>query len=69
VRSFGREFGLPPHRYLVGRRVEAARRRLLDGEPIASVAAAVGFHDQPHLHQHFTRLVGTTPRRFAAAGG
>ena len=64
VRSFGREFGLPPHRYLVGRRVEAARRRLLDGEPIADVAAAVGFHDQSHLHRHFTRLVGTTPRRF-----
>jgi AraC-like DNA-binding protein len=66
VRCFGREFGLPPHRYLVGRRVEAARRRLLDGEPIAAVAAAVGFHDQPHLHRHFTRLVRTTPRRFAA---
>ena len=66
VRSFGREFGLPPHRYLVGRRVEAARRRLLDGEPVADVAAAVGFHDQSHLHRHFTRIVGTTPRRFAA---
>jgi AraC-like DNA-binding protein len=65
VRSFGREFGLPPHRYLVGRRVEAARRLLLDGEPVADVAAAVGFHDQSHLHRHFTRLVGTTPRRFA----
>ena len=35
------------------------------GEPIADVASAVGFHDQSHLHRHFTRLVGTTPRRFA----
>jgi len=68
VRSFGKEFGLPPHRYLVGRRVEAARRRLLDGEPIADVATGVGFHDQAHLHRHFTRLVGTTPRRFARMG-
>jgi len=65
VRSFTAAFGLPPHRYLTGRRVEAARRRLLDGEPIATVATAVGFHDQAHLHRHFTRLVGTTPRRFA----
>ena len=65
ARSFKQAFGLPPHRYLVGRRVEAARRRLLDGEPIADVAAAVGFHDQSHLHRHFTRLVGTTPWRFA----
>jgi AraC-like DNA-binding protein len=65
VRSFTAAFGLPPHRYLTGRRVEAARRRLLDGEPIAAVATAVGFHDQAHLHRHFTRLVGTTPLRFA----
>jgi AraC-like DNA-binding protein len=65
VRHFGAAFGLPPHRYLTGRRVELARRRLLAGEPVADVAAAVGFHDQAHLHRHFTRLVGTTPRAFS----
>ena len=65
VRTFTAAYGLPPHRWLTGRRVELARRRLLAGEPIASVAAAVGFHDQAHLHRHFTRLVGTTPGRFA----
>lgn len=68
VRRFGATFGLPPHRYLVGRRVEAARRRLLAGQPIAEVAVEVGFHDQAHLHRHFTRLVGTTPARFARRG-
>jgi AraC-like DNA-binding protein len=65
VRCFTQAYGLPPHRYLTGRRVEAARRRLLDGEPPADVAVAVGFHDQAHLHRHFTRLVGTTPGRYA----
>ncbi|HEY0811826.1 MAG TPA: AraC family transcriptional regulator [Pseudonocardia sp.] len=65
VRRFTAAFGLPPHRYLTGRRVEAARGRLLAGQPIADVAAAVGFHDQAHLHRHFARLVGTTPARFA----
>ncbi|HZG92018.1 MAG TPA: AraC family transcriptional regulator [Pseudonocardia sp.] len=64
VRRFTTTYGLPPHRYLVGRRVEAARRRLLAGQPIAAVAVAVGFHDQAHLHRHFTRLVGTTPRAY-----
>lgn len=64
VRAFARRYGLPPHRWLTGRRVELARRRLLAGEPIADVAVAVGFHDQAHLHRHFTRLVGTTPGRF-----
>ncbi len=68
VRSFTRAYGLPPHRYLTGRRIEAARRRLLDGEPVAQVAAGVGFHDQAHLHRHFTRLVGTTPGRYARGG-
>lgn len=65
LRAFTAAFGLPPHRYLTGRRIEAARRRLLDGEPIAQVAVAVGFHDQAHLHRHFVRHVGTTPSRYA----
>ena len=68
VRSFTRAYGLPPHRYLTGRRVEAARRRLLAGEPVAEVAVGVGFHDQAHLHRHFIRLVGTTPGRYARGG-
>lgn len=66
VRSFTGMYGLPPHRYLTGRRVESARRRLLTGEPIAAVAVEVGFHDQAHLTRHFRRLVGTTPAAFAA---
>jgi AraC-like DNA-binding protein len=68
VRRFTAAFGLPPHRYLTGRRIEAARGRLLAGQAAADVAAAVGFHDQAHLHRHFTRLVGTTPARFAREG-
>ena len=31
VRAFGAEFGIPPHRYLTGRRLDDARRRLLAG--------------------------------------
>jgi AraC-like DNA-binding protein len=49
VRSFTHRFGISPHRYLVGRRIEAARRRLLDGLPVARVAADVRFHDQAHF--------------------
>ncbi len=67
VRCFTRAFGIAPHRYLVGRRIDAARRRLLDGEPVAQVAAGVGFHDQAHLTRHFKRHVGTTPARYASS--
>jgi AraC-like DNA-binding protein len=65
ARSFTRTFGISPHAYVVGRRIDAARTRLLDGQPIASVAADVGFFDQAHLTRHFKRHVGMTPGRFA----
>jgi AraC-like DNA-binding protein len=65
VRSFTRTFGIAPHRYVVGRRIEAARGRLLAGEPIALVAAAVGFYDQAHFTRQFKRHVGVPPGRYA----
>jgi AraC-like DNA-binding protein len=68
VRAFTRAFGIAPHQYVVGRRIESARKRLLDGEPAARTAVEVGFHDQAHLTRHFRRHVGATPARFAASG-
>lgn len=67
VRAFTREYGLPPHRYLTGRRLDRARRLLLDGMPPAAVATEAGFYDQSHLTRHFLRLLGTTPSRYARA--
>jgi len=61
VRSFTAAFGLPPHLYLTGRRVDRARKLLLTGQPAAEVAAAAGFHDQPHMIRHFRRHLGATP--------
>jgi AraC-like DNA-binding protein len=63
ARAFRDTFGLPPHEYVVTRRLEAARARILDGEPIVDVAAATGFADQAHLTNRFRRLFGTTPAR------
>jgi AraC-like DNA-binding protein len=68
VRVFTAAYGMPPHAYLVARRVDDARGRLLDGQAPADVAAAAGFHDQAHLTRHFRRHVGTTPARYAASG-
>lgn len=67
VRAFTREFGLPPHRYLTGRRVDLARRLLLAGQPAAEVATAVGLYDQAHLTRHFSKMLGTTPTRYQRA--
>ena len=68
VRAFSRRYGLPPHRYLTGRRVDRARRLLLDGLPAAEVAVAVGFTDQSHLTRHFRRMLATTPVAYARSG-
>jgi AraC-like DNA-binding protein len=57
--------GIPPHRYLTGRRVELARRLLLAGHRPAEVAQAAGFSDQAHLTRHFIRMLGTSPGRYA----
>ena len=65
VRAFSREFGMPPHRYLTGRRVDLARRYLLEGRPAAEVATLAGFYDQSHLTRHFRRMLGVTPSSFA----
>ncbi|MFG3250932.1 helix-turn-helix domain-containing protein [Streptomyces sp. NPDC048187] len=64
IRCFKQTYGLPPHAYLTGKRIEHARRLLLDGHRPAEVAATVGLHDQAHLNRHFTRHVGTTPARY-----
>ena len=68
VRMFTREFGISPHRYLTGRRVDLARRLLLDGMAPSLAAAAVGFCDQPHLSRHFEQVLGTSPGRYVRSG-
>jgi AraC-like DNA-binding protein len=68
ARAFTKELGISPHAYLIGRRLDAARTRILEGQPLADVATDVGFYDQAHLTRRFKRFLGTTPGAFAAAG-
>lgn len=66
VRTFSRAYGIAPHQYLIARRVDRARRMLLDGVPPRTAAVAAGFYDQSHLTRHFKRIVGVAPGRYAA---
>ncbi|AWT44021.1 MULTISPECIES: helix-turn-helix transcriptional regulator [Streptomyces] len=68
VRAFSGAYGIAPHQYLTSRRVDRARRLLLDGMPPGETAAATGFYDQAHLTRHFRRLVGVTPGRYRGGG-
>jgi AraC-like DNA-binding protein len=65
ARAFAAAFGIPPHAYVIGRRLDAARDRILRGQPLADVAADLGFVDQAHLTRRFKQFLGTTPGRFA----
>lgn len=69
VRAFSGAYGIAPHQYLTARRVDRARRLLLDGRPAGEVATAAGFYDQAHLTRHFRRLVGVTPGRYGTGAG
>ncbi|MET8679598.1 AraC family transcriptional regulator [Streptomyces sp. NPDC004647] len=69
VRSFKRQYGVSPHAYVTGARIELARKQLLQGRSPARVATEVGFHDQAHLTRHFKRHVSVPPAQYAAGRG
>ena len=61
-RAFKHVIGLPPHQYVLRRRVQLARQLLVDTSlSISEVAHQVGFYDQSHFTYHFKRLIGVTP--------
>lgn len=62
VRAFKATTGLPPHRWLLRRRVERAKE-LLQGtdDRLSDIALACGFADQSHLTRVFLALAGSTP--------
>jgi AraC family transcriptional regulator len=66
ARQFKAATGLPPHQYVILRRVERAKQLLQAGTALslAEVALRAGFSDQSQFSRHFKRLVGVTPGRF-----
>lgn len=63
ARQFRRLYGTSPYRYLLMRRLEAARRMIAAGRALAEIAQATGFSDQPHFTRHFRATYGITPAR------
>jgi len=62
ARAFQQSLGMPPHRYLLRRRLEHVEQMLRDTRlPLSHIALAVGFSDQSHLNRHFRRLTGMSP--------
>ena len=69
ARAFQQSVGIPPHRYLLKRRLEHVERMLKDTQlPLAQIAQVAGFSDQSHLARHFRRMTGMAPSAARALG-
>lgn len=61
--------GLPVHRYVVERRVERARRLLLQvDQPMSDIAQEAGFSHPSHMARCFRRVLGINPADVSRLG-
>jgi AraC-like DNA-binding protein len=65
ARAFRVSTGMPPHRYILERRLAVARETLATKAwPVATVARHTGFRTASHFTDVFRRYVGETPARY-----
>jgi AraC-like DNA-binding protein len=62
ARAFKQTVGMPPHGYVLQRRIEHAQQMLRNTDlPMSEIALSAGFADQSHLARHFRRITGMSP--------
>jgi AraC family transcriptional regulator len=67
-RAFKGAFGQTPHAFIICRRVERARKEMLEAqEPLSQIALSCGFADQAHLARIFRRATGLAPSEWRRA--
>ncbi len=70
ARLFKRTAGVPPHRFVVRRRVDRAIELLAGGElPIGEIARLVGYATPSHFTTVFRRITGITPTEYRRGRG
>ena len=68
ARAFTFSTGIPPHRWLMQRRIERAKHLMrTTTASLAEIAVACGFSDQSHLSRVFSQAVGMTPGQWRQA--
>ena len=61
-RAFRSTIGVPPHAYVIRRRIERAQEMICrTDKPLSEIALDCGLADQAHLNRHFRRVVGVSP--------
>ena len=64
-RAFKQSYGMPPHRFHLGRRVERAKLLLAEGElSVTSIAHELGFSDASAFAVTFRKFTGRTPTEY-----
>lgn len=66
-RDFRKLLGTSPHRYLIARRLDNARKLMASGQSCAAAAHACGFTDQSHFGRSFRNAFGLTPLAWVTA--
>ncbi len=67
ARSFKQAFGLPPHRYLLTRRIERAKALLRDtGLPVTDIAFQTGWNSLGTFGRIFRDITGESPSELRA---
>jgi AraC family transcriptional regulator len=62
ARVFKAAVGLPPHQFVLRKRIARARDLLeASAAPLAEISGSLGFESQSHFTATFHKLVGTTP--------
>ncbi|MCB7303327.1 AraC family transcriptional regulator [Bariatricus massiliensis] len=64
LRSFTKEIGVSPYRYLQTIRIERAKALLEEGIGPIDVAGMTGFSDQSHFTNYFKEFIGLTPKQY-----
>ena len=68
ARMFRQSFGVPPHQYLLARRLARARDLLRNSAMgLGDIALACGFASASHFANRFKQTVGATPGEYRAA--
>lgn len=65
-RVFKKKFGLSPHAFIVNKKVNILKNRLLKEEDasISQLSSELGFYDQSHLYKVFKRVYALSPKKY-----
>jgi transcriptional regulator GlxA family with amidase domain len=65
ARAFKQSVGMPPHHYLMRRRLERAQELLTESNlSLAQIAVQTGFDEHSHFSRRYRQFFGVTPNRF-----